>query len=108
MNPGQARLGLQDLAVLYAQEAPPRWDAAPAATPALQASAGWPEAGMAGALGRMLGGPSRYDGVVLERPKLGDGPAPNAGDLDRALRLYLIACGLLWALLILGGLAWRR
>lgn len=71
-------------------------------------NAGWPEAGMAGALGRMLGGPSRYDGVVLERPKLGDGPAPNAGDLDRALRLYLIACGLLWALLILGGLAWRR
>ncbi len=71
-------------------------------------NAGWPEAAMAGALGRTLGGPATYDGAVLQRPRLGDGPAPTAADLDRALRLYIIACGLLWALLILGGLAWRR
>jgi adenosylcobinamide-phosphate synthase len=71
-------------------------------------NAGWPEAAMAGALGRTLGGAAAYDAVVLQRPSLGDGPAPAATDLDRALRLYVIACGLLWALLIVGGLAWRR
>ena len=71
-------------------------------------NAGWPEAAMAGALCRTLGGPAAYEGAVLQRPTLGDGPAPTATDLDRALRLYLIACGLLWALLIAGGLAWRR
>jgi len=71
-------------------------------------NAGWPEAAMAGALGRTLGGPATYDGVVLQRPSLGDGPAPKAFDLDRALRLYIVACGLLWAMLLLGGLAWRR
>jgi adenosylcobinamide-phosphate synthase len=71
-------------------------------------NAGWPEAAMAGALGKTLGGAATYDGEVLQRPTLGDGSAPTVADLDRALRLYLIACGLLWALLILGGLAWRR
>jgi adenosylcobinamide-phosphate synthase len=71
-------------------------------------NAGWPEAAMAGALGRILGGPAIYEGVVLRRPALGGGPPPSAADLDRALRLYIIACGLLWALLIAGGLAWPR
>jgi adenosylcobinamide-phosphate synthase len=71
-------------------------------------NAGWPEAAMAGALQCKLGGPASYDGAVLQRPTLGEGQPPNAADLDRALRLYMIACGLLWALLILGGLAWRR
>lgn len=71
-------------------------------------NAGWPEAAMAGALDRTLGGPAAYDGAVLQRPRLGDGPAPTAADLDRALRLYIIACGLLWALLAIGGLAWRH
>ena len=71
-------------------------------------NAGWPEAAMAGALHRTLGGPATYDGEALQRPILGDGPNPTATDLDRALRLYIVACGLLWALLLLGGLAWRR
>lgn len=71
-------------------------------------NAGWPEAAMAGALDRKLGGPATYDREVLQRPTLGDGPTPTASDLDRALRLYIIACGLLWALFLLGGLAWRR
>jgi adenosylcobinamide-phosphate synthase len=71
-------------------------------------NAGWPEAAMAGALDRTLGGPATYDGKVLARPTLGDGPAATAADLDRALRLYIAACGLLWALFLLGGLAWRR
>ena len=71
-------------------------------------NAGWPEAAMAGVLHRTLGGPATYDGEVLARPTLGDGPAPTAADLDRALRLYIVACGLLWALFLLGALAWRR
>ncbi len=69
-------------------------------------NAGWPEAAMAGALGVRLGGPVRYDGLMTHRPDFGDGPAPTAPDLNRGLRVYLIANALLLALLILGGLAW--
>jgi adenosylcobinamide-phosphate synthase len=71
-------------------------------------NAGWPEAAMAGALACQLGGPVTYDGEVSERPRFGTGPMPNAADLRRGLRLYLAACGLLWAMLIAGGLAWPR
>lgn len=71
-------------------------------------NAGWPEAAMAGALGVVLGGPTAYDGVILNRPAIGEGRDPNPSDLDRALWVYLVACGLLWALLIAGGLAWRH
>jgi adenosylcobinamide-phosphate synthase len=35
-------------------------------------NAGWAEAAMAGALGIELGGPSSYEGVVSEKPRLGD------------------------------------
>ena len=70
-------------------------------------NAGWPEAAMAGALGRRLGGPARYDGALVERPGFGDGPAPEAADLRRGLRLYLAACALLWILTAVGALAWR-
>jgi adenosylcobinamide-phosphate synthase len=69
-------------------------------------NAGWPEAAMAGALGVSLGGPARYDGVLTQRPKLGDGPTPTADDLRRGLGLYRRACALLW--LGMGALAWRR
>ncbi|MFN3820525.1 adenosylcobinamide-phosphate synthase CbiB [Blastomonas sp.] len=65
---------------------------------------GWPEAAMAGVLGRRLGGPVSYDGEPAHRAWLGDGPAPDAADLMRALWVYRRACVLLWA--ITGGLAW--
>lgn len=71
-------------------------------------NAGWPEAAMAGALDARLGGPAAYDGVTVERATFGDGRSPSAPDLDRALKFYLIACGLLWILLIVGGAAWLR
>lgn len=65
---------------------------------------GWPEAAMAGVLGRRLGGPVRYDGEPAHRAWLGDGPAPRAPDLKRALWVYRRACMLMW--LIVGGFAW--
>lgn len=70
-------------------------------------NAGWPEAAMAGALGRTLGGPASYDGVRVERPAFGDGPAPSPADLARGLTLYRRACGLLWLLIGLGAVACR-
>lgn len=57
---------------------------------------GWPEAAMAGALGRRLGGPVSYDGEPAPRATLGAGGRPDAHDLWRALRIYRIACCLLW------------
>lgn len=71
-------------------------------------NAGWPEAAMAGALGVRLGGPAWYDGQRAERPVLGDGRAATPDDLARALRLYLLACAVLWIMLAAGGLAWRH
>ena len=65
---------------------------------------GWPEAAMAGVLGRRLGGPVSYDGEPAPRAWLGDGPAPDAADLNRALWVYRRACLLLW--IGVGGLAW--
>ncbi|MGN7159269.1 adenosylcobinamide-phosphate synthase CbiB [Sphingomonas sp. SAFR-052] len=59
---------------------------------------GWPEAAMAGALERRLGGAVSYDGEPAHRAVLGDGPLPDAGDLLRALRIYRTACLLLWML----------
>ena len=67
---------------------------------------GWPEAAMAGALGRRLGGAVSYDGEPAQRAVLGAGPAPDAADLARALRRYRIACLLLW--IMVGALAWAR
>lgn len=69
-------------------------DAAKHASP----NAGWPEAAMAGALRIRLGGRAAYDGVLHERPIFGDGREPVTGDLARGLRLYVVACGLLWTL----------
>jgi adenosylcobinamide-phosphate synthase len=67
-------------------------DAAKHASP----NAGWPEAAMAGALRVRLGGPATYDGVLHERPVFGTGPAPGVAELQRGLRLYVIACGVMW------------
>ena len=70
-------------------------------------NAGWPEAAMAGALGLRLGGPIAYDGVMHDKPWIGDGTNRAGGkDIDRALAVYVRACLLLW--LIAGGAAWLR
>jgi len=45
------------------------------------------EAAFAGALGVRLGGPTQYRYQLEIRPALGDGPAPGADDLRRAVRL---------------------
>jgi len=71
-------------------------------------NAGWPEAAMAGALGVRLGGPARYDGGLVQRPRFGDGPPPQPRELARGLRLYLRACALLWMLTAAGAFAWPR
>nr|WP_179510345.1 adenosylcobinamide-phosphate synthase CbiB [Sphingomonas melonis] len=67
---------------------------------------GWPEAAMAGALERRLGGAVSYDGEPAARAVLGAGPLPDAADLARALRIYRIACLLLW--IVVGAPAWAR
>lgn len=41
----------------------------------------------AGALGVLVGGPARYQGVWRSRPILGKGRRPTAGDIERALGL---------------------
>jgi adenosylcobinamide-phosphate synthase len=85
-------------------------DAAKHASP----NAGWPEAAMAGALRIKLGGPATYDGVLHERPVFGTGPAPGVAELHRGLRLYVVACGLLWlaiaavGVVTAGGASWLR
>jgi len=71
-------------------------------------NSGWPEAAMAGALKIQLGGCASYDGVTTERPTFGNGMRPRASDFERGLKVYVRACGLLWLLLAMGGLAWPR
>lgn len=50
-------------------------------------NAGVVEASMAGALGIRLGGRTQYRHGTELRPTLGDGPAPTAADLRRAVRM---------------------
>jgi adenosylcobinamide-phosphate synthase len=68
-------------------------------------NAGWPEAAMAGALRIRLGGPTAYDGVMHERPVFGAGSSPTVDDLKRGLRIYVMACGLLWLTAAVTGFA---
>ena len=70
-------------------------------------NAGWPEAAVAGVLGVALAGPVAYDGMMHDKPWLGgEGHTATAADLTRALRVYLLACVLLWV--IAGAFAWLR
>lgn len=54
---------------------------------------------MAGALGLRLAGPRVYGTTRVEDHWMGDGRAQaTAADIDRALRLYRTAVGVLWAI----------
>ncbi|MFC9877781.1 cobalamin biosynthesis protein [Nocardia salmonicida] len=71
-------------------------------------NAGVVEASMAGALGIGLGGRTQYRHGVELRPTLGDGPAPTAGDLRRAVRM---SAGVQVGAVVVGvgvGLLWGR
>lgn len=69
----------------------PRWKS-PNAGPVMAAGAG--------ALGVQLGGPAPYHGTWTPRPPLGEGVAPDAGAIRRALRLLRDGVAL-WLLVML-------
>lgn len=69
-------------------------------------NAGWPEAAMAGVLGRQLGGPVSYEGECELRACLGTGPRPDVSSLREALGVFFRACFALW--LIVAGVAWLQ
>ncbi|MHB8668858.1 MAG: adenosylcobinamide-phosphate synthase CbiB [Burkholderiales bacterium] len=59
----------------------------------------------AGALGVRLGGPASYHGAIKQRPPLGEGQAPEARDIERAL--VLVNRGTwLWLAAIAAGAWW--
>jgi adenosylcobinamide-phosphate synthase len=58
----------------------------------------------AGALGLALGGPARYHGQWQQRPSLGEGLAPRAEDIGRAVALVRRVLWLWLAAILLGGL----
>jgi adenosylcobinamide-phosphate synthase len=65
-------------------------------------NAGWPEAAMAGALGLRLAGPRRYAGELIEDAWMGCGrAAATPDDIRRALRVLVLACGLVAGVLAL-------
>lgn len=65
-------------------------------------NAGWPEAAMAGAIGVRLGGARRYQGRLVEdHPINASGASASAAAIERALRVYGVACGLEAAVLAL-------
>ena len=68
-------------------------------------NAGYPEAAMAGALRLKLSGPRVYDGKTEDAPWIGSGRAEAAPtDIRAALRLYVIACVLMFALVAIAAL----
>jgi adenosylcobinamide-phosphate synthase len=74
-------------------------------------NAGWPEAAMAGALGLRLAGPRSYHGVVVDDAWMGDGRAEaTAQDIDRALKIFRVACAVALLLVAAIGLliVWLR
>jgi len=68
-------------------------------------NAGWPEAAMAGVLQLRLAGPIAYDGVVSDKPWIGEGQRQaGPADIRHSLAVYRRACFGLW--LIAGAVAW--
>jgi len=59
----------------------------------------------AGALGLALGGPARYHGQWQQRPPLGEGLAPCAEDIGRAVKLVQRALWLWLVVIFIGGWA---
>ena len=57
----------------------------------------------AGSLGVLIGGPAIYHGVVQMRSPLGEGHAPDACDIDRALRLINRSLVIWLLVLFVGG-----
>lgn len=72
----------------------PQWDS-PNAGPVMAAGAG--------ALGVSLGGPAIYHGELHARPVLGEGEAPDARDIERALDMVWAGVALWLLALALGG-----
>jgi adenosylcobinamide-phosphate synthase len=71
-------------------------------------NAGWPEAAMAGALGIAIAGPRVYGETAVDDAFMGDGRREvTAADIERALRLYRIACALQWLVLLVLAVIWR-
>jgi adenosylcobinamide-phosphate synthase len=70
-------------------------------------NAGWPEAAMAAALGLALAGPRHYGGIIVSDAFLNEHGRRDArpADIWRALRVYLAANALLFALVAVGALA---
>jgi len=58
----------------------------------------------AGALELQLGGPARYHGTMKEKPWIGEGHAPCANDIQRAIRLVQYGIVVWGALILSGGL----
>lgn len=71
-------------------------------------NAGWPEAAMAAALGLSLAGPRRYAGILVDDPYLNETGrrAATPGDIRRALRVYIGANVILFALVAAVALIW--
>lgn len=68
-------------------------------------NAGWQEAALAGALGFRLAGPREYPDGPVDDAWMGDGHAElDAAALRAALRLYLVAGGMVAGILVFGWL----
>ncbi len=89
-----ALLGKTRLALRCWRIQAPTWDS-PNAGPVMSAGAL--------ALGVKLGGPARYHGEWHQRPDLGAGEAPQAADIERALKLVRHGVYLWLALALIAG-----